>query len=388
MIHRLIKYSKNNSFFLFGARGTGKTTWLKQTFDSQNVLWFDLLEAKTDLQLKQDPDLIIKKWKALVNKPEAIVIDEIQKNSNLLDVVHKGIEDHKIKFILTGSSARKLKRGSANLLAGRAFEFFAHPLSAFELNENFDLQSYLQYGGLPKLFSNELSEKEDKERYLYSYVSTYLKEEILQEQIVRKLDPFQKFLEVAAQSNGKIINYAKIGRDAGVDPKQVERYFPILLQTLVGFNLESYDKSIRKRQAQKAKFYFFDIGVARTLANRVSIEPIPSTFEYGDLFEQFLILEFIKLNHYFEKRFKYSYFRSSENSEIDLVIEKPNGEHYLIEIKSSDKINLDEVRRLSSFKSEFRKPTLFYLSQSEEEKLEQDVLCLPWKEGLKRIFGI
>lgn len=174
-------------------------------------------------------------------------------------------------------------------------------------------------------------------------MSTYLKEEILQEQIVRKLDPFQKFLEVASQSNGKIINYTKIDREAGV---------------------------------------------ARALANRVSLELIPSTFEYGDLFEQFLILEFIKLNHYFEKRFKYSYFRSSENNEIDLVIEKPKGEHYLIEIKSSDKINLDEVRKLSSFKSEFRKPTLFYLSQSEEEKLEQDVLCLPWKEGLKRIFDI
>lgn len=169
----------------------GKSTWLKNTFAKQKVLWFDLLEAKTEFELKRDPDLIIKKWKAIQPRPKTIIIDEIQKNPNLLDVVHKAIEDYKIQFILTGSSARKLKRGASNLLAGRAFEFFLLPFSCFELNKNFQLHSALQFGLLPKIYSTELKDIKEKERYLYSYVSTYLKEEILIEQIVRKLDPFQ-----------------------------------------------------------------------------------------------------------------------------------------------------------------------------------------------------
>lgn len=388
MIQRLITYSGKNSYFLFGARGTGKTTWLKQTYDSNKVLWFDLLEAKTDLELKRDPDLVLKKWQALSPRPKTIIIDEIQKNSRLLDVAQRGIEGHKLQFILTGSSARKLKRGTANLLAGRAFEFFVHPLSYFELKNLFQLENCLHYGLLPKLYSEELASNSDKERYLYSYVSTYLKEEILQEQIVRRLDPFQRFLEVAAQSNGKILNYARIARDAGIDPKQVERYFPILTETLIGIFLEPYDRSIRKRQTQKAKFYFFDIGVARTLANRVSVAPIPSTFEYGELFEQFVILEFLKLNHYFEKRFRFSYFRNKDSSEIDLIVEKPGGEHLLIEIKSTSKTDDNEVRRLARFKSEFKKPTLYYLSLDQEPKVEATVHCLHWTDGLRRIFEI
>lgn len=386
MIQRLVNFSKSNSFFLFGARGTGKTTWLKETFNAKNTLWFDLLDAKTDLELKRDPDLILKRWKALVEKPKYIIIDEIQKNSSLLDVVHKGIEDHKIKFILTGSSARKLKRGASNLLAGRAFEFHVFPFSFFELKEHFNLQMSLQYGLLPKLFSPEAVSSQDKERFLYSYISTYLKEEILQEQIIRNLDPFQKFLEVAAQANGKILNYSKIAKNAGIDPKQVERYFPILIETLVGFFLEPYHRSVRKRQTQKSKFYFFDMGVARTLANRVTIAPVPNTFEYGDLFEQFIILEFIKLNHYLETRFKLSYLRLEDDSEIDLIIEKPNGEHILIEIKSSVKIDLDEVKKMTKFKPNFKKVSFYYLSQDEDQRLEHEVFCLPWQEGIMRIF--
>ncbi len=388
MFHRLINHSKKHSFFIFGARGTGKTTWIKQLYLDKNVLWFDLLTSKTDLELKRDPDLILKRWAALSIKPSFIIIDEIQKNVALLDVVHKGIEEHKIKFVLTGSSARKLKRGASNLLAGRAFEFFAYPLSFLELETSFNLEQVLHFGLLPKLFSDDMQDQEDKERFLYSYVSTYLKEEILEEQIIRKLGPFQKFLEVAAQSNGKILNYSKIGRDAGIDPKQVERFFPILSDTLVGHFLEPYHRSIRKRQSNKAKFYFFDMGVSRTLANRISEMPQPGTFEYGELFEQFIILEFVKLNHYLEKRYKLSYFRNDDSAEIDLIVEKPNGEQLLIEIKSATKIDHDEVTKLAKFEKDFKKAKMYYLSQDSEAKIEQRVLCLPWDEGIRRIFEI
>lgn len=253
MYARHLNYSKSHSFFLLGPRGVGKSTWLQQIFGKKKCLWFNLLTAETELQLARDPDLILKKWQALKTKPEFIIIDEIQKNPKLLDIVHKGIEEHKIKFILTGSSARKLKRGAANMLAGRAFEFFMLPFSLFELQKDFDLDLALNYGMLPKIYSNELVKSLDKERYLFSYVSTYFKEEILSEQIIRNLDPFRKFLEIAAQMNGQIINYSKIARDAGIDAKQVERYFPILVDTLIGFNLEPYHNSVRRRQNAKSK---------------------------------------------------------------------------------------------------------------------------------------
>jgi len=386
MIPRILKYSKKNSFFLFGPRGSGKSTWLKSEFNSENVMWFDLLEAKTDLDLRRDPDLILKRAEAATQRPKLIIIDEIQKIPALLDVVHKGIEDHQLQFILTGSSARKLRRGAANLLAGRAFDFYLFPFTSFELGGSFDLDQSLQYGLLPKIYSSSLEENLEKERYLYSYVSTYLKEEILSEQIVRKLEPFQKFLEVVAQSNGKIINYAKIARDAGIEAKQVERYFPILSDTLIGFFLEPYHKSIRKRQAQKSKFYFFDTGVVRALTGSVSLPLTSGTFEYGNMFESFLVMEFIKLNFYTEKRFKFSYFQTDENNEIDLIIEVPGGSHILVEIKSSQKVDRSEVAFFSKYKSEFKKPQMYYLSRDPTERKEGDVLCLPWQEGLRRIF--
>jgi len=392
MRQRLLNPSKTNSYFVFGPRGSGKTTWIKSNY-TKNALYFDLLDSKTDFELKKDPSLWLKQWLLLEPRPDTIIIDEIQKNPNLLDEVHKAIEEHKVQIILTGSSARKLKRGASNLLAGRAFESHLHPFSFFEIQDIFDLNSVLHFGLLPKLFSGELFDPKDKERYLYSYVSVYMREEILQEQIIRQLDPFQKFLEAAAQSNGKIVNCAKIGRDAGIDPKQVERYFPILSETLIGFFLEPYHSSIRKRQMKKSKFYFFDMGVVRTLQNRVSLPPLEGTSEFGDLFEHFIILEFFKLNHYLEKHFKISYFCSKDSGEIDLIIEKPGGDLILVEIKSNDRIDMDEVKKLrhlsESFKhSKFLSKELIFLSRDKTERAENGVKCLYWQTGLRQIFGI
>jgi predicted AAA+ superfamily ATPase len=366
---------------MFGPRGSGKSTWLRQTFGTQDCLWFNLLTAETELQLARDPDLVLKKWAALETKPSYIIIDEIQKNPKLLDVVHQGIEEHKIKFILTGSSARKLKRGSANMLAGRAFEFFMLPFSVFELEKNFNLELALNFGMLPEIYSNELAEQEDKERYLFSYVSTYLKEEIAAEQIVRNLEPFRKFLDVAAQMNGQIINYSKIGRDAGIDPKQVERYFPILVDTLIGFYLEPYHQSIRKRQNAKAKFYFFDVGVCRALQNTLTSSLVKKSTEYGNAFEHFFILEVIKINLSLEKRWKLSYLRVNDNQEIDLIVETSR-KTYLIEIKSSDRVDPDEIGKMIYFKDSFPKAEFLLLSQDKNEFVDRGIKCQHWLTGL------
>lgn len=387
MYRRFAKFTKSKSFFLFGPRGSGKSTWLKQTFGSQNCLWFNLLTSETELQLARDPDLILKKWSALKTKPDYVIIDEIQKNPKLLDIVHQGIEEHKIKFILTGSSARKLKRGSANMLAGRAFEFFMLPFSLFELANDFDLETALNFGMLPEIYSKELRDAKDKERYLFSYISTYLKEEIAAEQIVRNLDPFRKFLDVAAQMNGQIINCSKIGRDAGIDPKQVERYFPILLDTLIGFNLEPHHQSIRKRQSAKAKFYFFDVGVCRALQNQLSVELAKKTTEYGKAFEHFFILEVIKINLSLEKRWKLSYLRVNDNQEIDLIIETPK-KIFLIEIKSAEKVDPDEVQKMKYFKESFPKAQFLFLSQDKNEYVDQGILCQHWLTGLEMLKKI
>jgi predicted AAA+ superfamily ATPase len=388
MYHRFLKYSKKHSFFLFGPRGAGKTTWLKNTFDQTSGenrnLWFDLLSAQVELDLARDPDLILKKWSALKVKPEFIVIDEIQKNPKLLDIVHKGIEDHKIKFVLTGSSARKLKRGAANMLAGRAFEFYLLPFSSLELGTDFNLETALSFGLLPQIYSPGFEENIDKERYLYSYVSTYLKEEILAEQLVRNLDPFRKFLEVAAQMNGQILNFSKIGRDAGIDPKQVERYFPVLVDTLIGFYLEPYHQSVRKRQNAKAKFYFFDTGVCRTLQNQISVPLTRKTSEFGNAFEHFMILEFFKINLSLEKRFRMSYLRVNDSQEIDLILESPK-KTFVIEIKSYDRVDRDDIKKMSYFKSEFPKADFLLLSLDSNEFDEDGIQCRHWKNALQAI---
>ncbi|MGZ5280085.1 MAG: ATP-binding protein [Pseudobdellovibrionaceae bacterium] len=382
MIRRLAKLSKSHSFFLFGPRGTGKSTLLKSWKKGLSVLYIDLLQPEVEARYSLNPQYLLNDWQA--EKSDWIVIDEIQKVPKLLDVVQMGIVNHKIKFALTGSSARKLKRGSANLLGGRAFDFHLHPFTSAELKEKFSLIDSLRWGSLPEIFELET---QDKKRRLYSYVSTYLKEEVLIEQLVRKIEPFRKFLEVAAQMNGKILNYAKISRDAGIEEKNVSRYYQILDDTLVGFFLEPYENSVRKRQTQKAKFYFFDTGVTRALQNTLEIEVVPQTEAYGNLFEQFFILECIRMNDYLEKRFKFSYLKTKDNLEIDLIIERPGKSEILIEIKSKPKIAAEDASSLLKIKGAFKKPELLVVSNQTQGSVLEEVHCLHWKKALEKIFG-
>jgi len=382
MIHRLCKLSKSNSFFLFGPRGTGKSTLLKQWSQGLDCLEIDLLEPETELRYSAHPQSLLADWKS--KKTKWIFIDEIQKVPALLDVVHQGIEKHGIKFALTGSSARKLRRGSANLLGGRAFEFHLHPFSSLELGRDFDLNASLAFGTLPKIFS--LEDDSDKKRFLYSYISTYLKEEILVEQVIRKIEPFRRFLEVAGQMNGKILNYAAIARDASVEERSVQRYYQILGDTLLGFFLEPYQGSIRKRQSQKSKFYFFDCGVTRALQNTLELDLHPRTPPYGDLFEQFVINEFIRQNDYLEKRARFSYFRTKDDLEVDLIVELPGKGPILVEIKSKTKIASEDLRHLQAVRKDLAKSKGYVLSNDPNACEIDGIRCLPWREGLSEIL--
>lgn len=297
MVNRLVKLPENQSFFLFGPRGSGKTSLLKARFEGKNVLFLDLLNPRIEDQFRMNPESLIAQISA--QKPDWVVIDEVQKLPRILDLVHLLIEEKKQKFALTGSSARKLKRGSANLLAGRAFMNHLFPFSALELGKQFSLEQALSFGLLPKV--QYLENAQDKIDFLESYALTYLKEEIQAEQVIRRIDPFRQFLQVAAQMNGKIINYRKIARDVGVDSTTVQNYFSILEDTLIGFYLPSYSKSIRKRQREAPKFYLFDPGIVRALSKNLDVKLKPGNYAYGDAFEHFVILEIFKLISYFKK---------------------------------------------------------------------------------------
>jgi len=386
MIDRLLTPSRTQSFFLFGPRGSGKSTLLNNLFRNESVLWIDLLEQRQEFELSQSPDSLLERWAAL--KQKWIVIDEIQKIPRLLDVVHRGIESHRIKFALTGSSARKLKRGGANLLAGRAASYSLSPFSSIELGKAFRLTEALSTGLLPRFWNEKLTAA-DRVRSLYSYVQSYLKEEIAAEQLVRSLDPFRRVLVSAAQSNAKIVNFAKIERDAGVKHSQAERHFEILVDTLIGRYLEPFETSIRKRQSKKSKFYFFDTGVIRALTNMAGESLSESTFEYGDLFETFVINEFFKIAEALELKWRFSYLRTKDDVEIDLVIEKPRGPLTLVEIKSMK--NQPPQETISAFAKigrEFNKANLYLLTNASQSSLVNGVQCRHWLEGLKEIFGM
>lgn len=313
-------------------------------------------------------------------KPRWVIIDEVQKNPKLLDVVHREIEKRSALFVLTGSSARKLKRGAANLLAGRAFVYHMHPLTHLELKDTFEIRLSLTWGDLPKLL--EYTTDREKTAYLKSYTQTYLKEEIVSEQIIRKLDPFRRFLMVAAQQNGEIVNYTNIARDVGADVKTVQSYFQILEDTLVGFLLPAWHKSVRKQQASGPKFYFFDVGVKRALEGTLGQEPVPNTYGYGKTFEHYVFLEMLRLNDYFEKDFRFYHLRTKDDAEIDLIIERPGLETLLVEIKSAGRIDERHTRTLENFLKSFSNAKAYCLSQDSVARKIGSVEALPWQTGL------
>jgi predicted AAA+ superfamily ATPase len=381
MVHRILKPLKTNSFFIFGARGTGKSTFLREQF-GEKFHYINLLEDKWESRYARDPDALKSDLAILKPSPKWIVIDEVQKIPKLLDVVHDLIETRNYRFVLTGSSARKLKRGSANMLAGRAFRYELFPFTHVELKQDFQLEFVLQWGALPKIFS--LAEEERTE-YLRSYCQTYLKEEILQEQIVRNGMAFRDFLEIAAQENGKTLNFSKIARDINVDTKTAQSFFQILEDTLIGFYLPSFHRSIRKSTKLQPKFYLFDLGIKKTLEKSLRQKVVPGTSAYGLAFEHFVICEAFRLNSYWRLDFGLSHYQTSSGGEIDLVLSRGR-KVIAVEIKSRASIDAVEVRKLARVAQGIKATSVFYVSQDPVETLIDGVRCLPWKKFFEELF--
>jgi len=385
MFKRLLNPIKSNSFFLFGARGTGKSTFLREFFRAEQTLWIDLLDPMQEDLFARNPGELTARAMEKGKKYSWVVLDEVQKVPKLLNIVHHLIENSSLKFALTGSSARKLKRGAANLLAGRAFVNHLYPLTHQEMGEDFDLQSALHWGTLPKI--TQFTTDEEKKEYLKAYTLTYLKEEIAAEQIVRKLDPFRRFLPIAAQCSGEILNFSNVAKDVGADVKTVQSYFEILEDTLLGYMLPPYHLSVRKQQRQSPKFFFFDLGIKGALDGSLVQPPVTTTYGYGKLFEQWLILELLRWNDYLKKSFRFYYLLTKDHAEIDLIIERPGLPTALIEIKSSENVDERDTRTLERFLPDFKKSELFCLSRDPHPKKIGNVRLLPWQEGIRAIYS-
>jgi len=355
---------------------------LKELPFLKEALYIDLLDADMEEQYSLRPKLLIEQAEAM-NKGDWIIIDEIQKVPKLLDHVHILVEKKGVLFALTGSSSRKLKRGGANLLAGRAFSFSLHPFTSKELGDNFKLQEALQWGTLPKIIS--FDSDIDKSRFLRTYTQTYLREEILIEQLIRNLTPFRLFLPIAAQMNTQIINYSNIARDAGVDHKTVQNYYQILVDTNLGFFLEPYNRSVRKVQKQSPKFYLFDMGVKRALEKKLNVPLTPRTTDYGDAFESWFVSECFRLNHYLELDYEFYYLRTKDDVEIDMIIDRPGDTQILLEIKSSETIDERHVKSLAHFKNDFPDAELICVSRVKNKQMINGITVMPWREALEYI---
>lgn len=386
MINRILSASNNKSFFLFGARGTGKSHLLRSHFSEESVEYIDLLEPQTFQELSIAPQRLHERLQSIApGKKSWVILDEVQRIPRLLDIVHQQLAQStpRWKFALTGSSARKLRRGQANLLAGRAHVLHLFPLTTVEAEPTISWEQLLTWGGLPECL---LAQSDvDRMRYLRAYTHTYLQQEIMQEQVVRRIEPFQRFLPIAAQANGTIVNFSNIARDVGVSTVTVQTYFDILIDTLVGVYLPAYHQSIRKRQRQNPKFYFFDTGVVRALSDTLTIPLQAGTYAYGRAFEHFLTLEIIRRHAYAERDFRCSYLRTKDDAEIDLIIERPGLPIALVEIKSGTQMNADDVRQLVHLGKAFGKHESYCLSNDPVPKIINGVQVLPWGAGMTEI---
>ena len=400
-INRTLKLENipsSQSFFLFGPRQSGKSTMINRYLKTINqpCLIYDLLKSRTFLTYSNNPDImrneITYKLKDL-KKGEIlnVFIDEIPKLTILLDEVHSLIEEYKgnIRFILSGSSARKLKRGGANLLAGRAIELFLYPFSILELEtKTIPLSFFTKFGFIPVVVSNH-SSPEIAADILYTYVDTYLKEEVKAEAIVRNTSAFSKFLELAAYENTQRTNFKNISRETGTSEKTVAQYYQILEDTLIGKKLYSYKKSLRKQIIESPKFYFFDNGIVSALTNIIEVDISKVPRLYGTLFESLVINEVLKVGYNLRKHWKYYYYATKGGVEVDLIIEKNPFEILAIEIKSSKKITKQHIRGLRSLADSLPdniEIKSFLVADIEHSFLSGDIEVLPLNEMLKKLI--
>lgn len=380
MYTRSILPSKR-SYFLLGPRGTGKTTWLRDTYSQ--AIWYDLLKPSEYLRLSRQPEVFRQEIEALP-KNSTIVVDEVQKLPLLLDDVQYFLAQTRKghHFILTGSSARKLKRQGNNLLAGRASHRMLFPLILDEYQDFRNFDEILKFGTLPEVLG--IKSPDEKIEFLESYASLYLKEEVLQEGAIRNLDPFARFLSVAALMNGQLINAASLARDSGIGRSTISGFYQVLIDTLVGFHLESWRPKLRIKETTHPKFYFFDPGVVRSLNGRLRSEL--DDLEKGYLFETYIIHELRAWRSYKGLNFSITFWRTPSKVEVDLVLES-EGQKVGIEIKSS-----------KVWKKEFGKPLkglletkdihrAFGIYQGERPLKDGQLEVLPIKDFLKRLYS-
>ncbi len=359
MYKRILKDQlPKTSFFLFGPRQVGKSTLLKE---QKADLTVDLLDPELQLAYNKNPNLLRQQVDE-IKTSSTIFIDEVQRVPKILDVIHSLMEQKpKIRFILCGSSARKLRHGASNLLGGRALYRTMHPLTLEELASTFNLQWILGYGSLPKIYST-LKQKKTKEAQdlLRAYVTTYLREEIKAEALVRNLRGFQNFLDVAAAQFSEQINFSGISRDCQIALSTVREYYTILEDTLIGCFLYPYLKSQRKRMSHQPKFYFFDNGV--TLAILGTLHDKPSPLEQGRLYEQWIVQEIIRYNEYHQKDWKLNFWRTSHGAEVDVLISRGTKILYAIECKLSAHPSSNDLSGLKSFHEKYPKTPCYIVA--------------------------
>lgn len=367
------------SAFLLGPRGTGKSTWIQANY-TDNVVVYDLLNTSELIRLSRDPSLL---YQETAHLPSGtwVVIDEIQKVPLLLNEVHRIIEEKKIRFILSGSSARKLRESGVNLLAGRALTFNLFPLVSKEVGFALDVDRQIACGMLPSSFTAATPQK-----YLQTYAETYLKEEIREEALTRNFGNFARFLEIAARQNGQITNTSAIARDAGVARQTVQGYFEILIDTLIGYWHFPWKLKRTTKQVSHPKFYFFDPGVVRALSGRL---PYPPTGEEsGPLFECFVLNEIRAYLHYTERDYPVYYWRSQNGVEVDIVLETSRG-YVGIELKNNSRWEKKFNRGLHRLSEEFskNKVSLFGVFRGSRQLMLDTVLVYPILEFLRHLWA-
>ena len=362
------------TFFLWGPRQTGKTTLLQATYP--DALRIDLLKADEFRRYIQNPELL-RTTLAVGEQPRQIVIDEIQKVPQLLDEVHWLHENQGIRFALCGSSARKVKRGHANLLGGRALRYELHGLTTPELGEAFDLTRLLNHGYLPTIYLSD-----SPTRLLNGYVADYLKEEIAAEGLVRNLPTFSEFLNIAALSDAEMVNFSTIARDCGVSSHTIKGYFQILEDTLLGRWLPAYRKRPKRRVIGAPKFYFVDVGVVNYLGRRGQLQPGSELF--GKAFENWVFHELSAHNAYSEAFATLSYWRLTTGVEVDFIV---NDMEVAIEAKATVKVTADHLRNLRSLVKDHPrvKKRVLVCLETQSRKTEDGILIISAKEFCEQL---
>ncbi|MEI8173546.1 MAG: DUF4143 domain-containing protein [Deltaproteobacteria bacterium] len=379
MITRIADLPDNRSFFLFGPRQTGKSSLIGSKFGDDtwtvNLLHGDEYTryAKHPAQYRLDA---VEKIRTVDTR--RFVLDEVQRIPELLNEVHALMEEHPDRqFILLGSSARKLKRGGANLLAGRAVQRLLFPFTLAELGEHFNLDDALRFGTLPPLLGLNDAEKQDT---LKAYTETYLREEVQMEGYVRNLGGFYRFLEMAASASGELLNFSNIARECRLPIRTVQSYYEILEDTLIGFRLQPWLKSERKRMVAHPKFYFFDTGVTNAVNRRLAAPPDPRLT--GRLFEQFIVLEIHRYLHYARSETRIFFWRTNTGAEVDLMLERHGKLIGAFEIKSATEVSGNDFSGLRAFRSDNPDVPPAVVYRGTQAYRTDGIRVIPWKTFL------